>query len=215
MIKLSSRRLNNFLSDPTGLIQMKMRFYALSLKKIISTSICACLCVIKGIQIGSECAFYGIPLFVRVPHSRIIIGRGVTFRSDSTSNLIGVNHRCVISALYENAVIEIGDRAGFSGVTIGCAKRVTICEEVMCGANVIITDTDWHNMNPSLRNKPFVESAKAVWIGKNVFIGASSMILKGVSIGENSVIGAGSVVTKDIPGNVIAGGNPCRVLKSL
>ena len=52
-------------------------------------------------------------------------------------------------------------------------------------------------------------------IGNNVWLGANSVILPGVTVGENTVIGAGSVVTKDIPANVVAVGNPCRVLREI
>jgi maltose O-acetyltransferase len=58
-------------------------------------------------------------------------------------------------------------------------------------------------------------TAEPIIIKKNVFIGSRSIVLGGVTIGENSIIGAGSVVTKDIPPNVLAGGNPCKVIKSL
>ena len=54
-----------------------------------------------------------------------------------------------------------------------------------------------------------------VYIGENVWVGAGAVILPGVSIGHDSVIGAGSVVTKDIPANVVAVGNPCRVLREI
>ncbi|MCG6369200.1 DapH/DapD/GlmU-related protein, partial [Vibrio fluvialis] len=54
-----------------------------------------------------------------------------------------------------------------------------------------------------------------IHIGRNVWIGANSVVLPGVTIGENSVIGAGSVVTKDIPSNVVAVGNPCRVVREI
>lgn len=54
-----------------------------------------------------------------------------------------------------------------------------------------------------------------VTIGKNVYIGPRSIILDGVTIGDNAIIGAGSIVTKDIPPNVFAGGNPCKVIKNL
>ena len=78
-----------------------------------------------------------------------------------------------------------------------------------CGANTLITDTDWHEDDPRVGcNKPVV-------IGDNVWLGYAVKVLKGVRIGENSIIGACSVVTKDIPANVIAAGNPCKVLKSL
>ena len=52
-------------------------------------------------------------------------------------------------------------------------------------------------------------------IGRNVWLGAGALVMPGVSIGDNSVIGAGSVVTRDIPANVVAVGNPCRVLRPI
>lgn len=59
------------------------------------------------------------------------------------------------------------------------------------------------------------DDAKPINIGENVWIGANATVLSGVTIGKNSVIGAGSVVTKDIPENVVAVGNPCRVLRPI
>ena len=56
---------------------------------------------------------------------------------------------------------------------------------------------------------------RAVHIGDNVWLGINVTVLKGVTIGENTVIGAGSIVTKDIPANVVAAGNPCKVIKHL
>ncbi|MDR3011959.1 MAG: maltose O-acetyltransferase, partial [Chitinispirillales bacterium] len=60
-----------------------------------------------------------------------------------------------------------------------------------------------------------LEFGKPVTIGNNVWIGADAVILPGVTIGDNTVIGAGSVVTKDIPANVVAVGNPCRVVREI
>ena len=77
------------------------------------------------------------------------------------------------------------------------------------GANVTIMDGDAHQDDSRAgKNAPIV-------IEDNVWIGANATILKGVTIGRNSLIGAGSVVVKSIPENVIAAGNPCRVIKSL
>ncbi len=85
----------------------------------------------------------------------------------------------------------------------------------MVGANVLITDTDWHPLDPYKRHKSEFTKTKPVKIGNNVFIGVNSIILKGTEIGDNSVIGAGSVVAGIIPPNVIAAGNPCKVIKTL
>ena len=82
------------------------------------------------------------------------------------------------------------------------------------GPNVTIA-TAAHAIEPGLRMDPDLQYNKDVHIGSNVWIGAGVMIMPGVSIGDNSVIGAGSVVTKDIPANVVAYGNPCRVAKQI
>jgi acetyltransferase-like isoleucine patch superfamily enzyme len=82
---------------------------------------------------------------------------------------------------------------------------------------VIICDTDFHGLRPDERQSTsaHIRTARPVKIGTNVFIGARSIVLKGVNIGNNSVIGAGSVVTNHIPGNVVAAGNPCRIVRPL
>ena len=84
---------------------------------------------------------------------------------------------------------------------------------VMFGPNVTVA-TAAHPILPSLREKAYQYNIP-VHIGRNVWIGAGAVILPGITIGENSVIGAGSVVTKDIPPNVVAVGNPCRVLREI
>ena len=81
------------------------------------------------------------------------------------------------------------------------------------GPNVSIY-TACHPLDPVERNK-FLEWAEPVTIGNNVWIGGSTTICPGVTIGDNVVIGAGSVVTKDIPSNVVAVGNPARIIKHL
>lgn len=91
--------------------------------------------------------------------------------------------------------------------------HIYIGDYVMIGPNVTIA-TAGHPIEPSLRKKT-AQFNIPVFIGDNVWIGANSVILPGVKIGGNSVIGAGSVVTKDIPENVVAVGNPCRVLRQI
>lgn len=91
--------------------------------------------------------------------------------------------------------------------------EVYIGDSVMIGPNVTIA-TAGHPVQPDLRRKG-IQYNLPVHIKDNVWIGAGAVILPGVTIGENSVIGAGSIVTKDIPANVVAVGNPCRVLREI
>jgi galactoside O-acetyltransferase len=83
----------------------------------------------------------------------------------------------------------------------------------MFGPNVTITTAN-HPIAPELRGRG-LKYNKDVYIGENAWICAGVIILPGVKIGKNTVIGAGSIVTKDIPDNVVAVGNPCRVLRKV
>ena len=91
--------------------------------------------------------------------------------------------------------------------------HIYVGDNVMFAPNVTVA-TAAHPIYPALREKGF-QFNKSVHIGKNCWIGAGAIILPGVSIGENSVIGAGSVVTKDIPENVVAVGNPCKIIRQI
>lgn len=90
---------------------------------------------------------------------------------------------------------------------------IFVGNNVMFGPNVTVS-AGTHPIHPELRSKQ-AQYNIPIHIGNNVWIGANSVILTGVNIGDNSVIGAGSIVTKDIPSNVIAVGNPCRVLREI
>ncbi len=90
---------------------------------------------------------------------------------------------------------------------------IYVGDHVMFAPNVVITTTN-HTINPELRLEQY-QYVKPVHIGNNVWIGSGAVILPGVTIGDNTVIGAGSIVTKDIPANVVAVGNPCRVLREI
>lgn len=90
---------------------------------------------------------------------------------------------------------------------------IYVGDYTMFGPNVTVA-TAGHPVLPELRTRGLQYNAP-VKIGKNCWIGAGAIILPGVTIGDNSVIGGGSVVTKDIPENVVAVGNPCRVLRTI
>ncbi len=91
--------------------------------------------------------------------------------------------------------------------------HIYIGDDVMLGPNVTLA-TAGHPIDPEIR-KQATQFNIPITIGSNVWVGANTVVLPGVSIGENSVIGAGSIVTKDIPADVVAIGNPCRVLRPI
>ena len=91
--------------------------------------------------------------------------------------------------------------------------HIYVGDNTMFGPNVTVA-TAGHPINADLRRKGYQYNVP-VRIGKNCWIGAGALIMPGVTIGDNVVIGAGSVVTKDIPSNVVAVGNPCRVLREV
>jgi acetyltransferase-like isoleucine patch superfamily enzyme len=202
-------------TDLNGVLFSKFRSYRLKFLRILSTIINNFNLRLRKISSGKKNVFYGRTVFNRSYNSKIEIGNDCTFRSDSTSNLVGVNRKCIISTFDENAEIKIGNNCGFSGTVIGCKEKITIGDDLLAGANTLITDFDWHSVDPKLRHVSNKAKSAPVEIGNNVWLGIGVIILKGVSIGDNSVIGANSVVVKDIPSNVVASGNPCQVIKSM
>ena len=91
--------------------------------------------------------------------------------------------------------------------------HIYVGDYTMIGPNVTIASAG-HPLLPTLREKGYQYNA-AVHIGRNCWIGAGVVIIPGITIGDNVVIGAGSVVTKDLPANVIAVGNPCKILREI
>ena len=91
--------------------------------------------------------------------------------------------------------------------------HIYVGDTTMFGPNVTIA-TAGHPILPELREQAY-QYNMPVRIGKNCWLGAGVIVMPGVTIGDNTVIGAGSVVTKDIPANVVAVGNPCRVMREI
>jgi len=110
--------------------------------------------------------------------------------------------------------IEIGKQffSNFNLTILDCAK-VTIGDNVFIGPNVSIF-TATHPLETEIRRKG-LESAHPVEIGNDVWIGGNVVINPGVIIGDKTVIGAGSIVTRSMPANVLAFGNPCRVIRDI
>ncbi|RLK13647.1 maltose O-acetyltransferase [Micromonospora sp. M71_S20] len=110
--------------------------------------------------------------------------------------------------------VRIGPRSfvNFNAVFLDVAP-ITIGADVQIGPNVqLLTAT--HPVEPGPRRDKW-EAAKPITIGDNVWLGGGAIVLAGVTVGENTVVGAGAVVTKDLPANVVAVGNPARVVRQL
>lgn len=128
----------------------------------------------------------------------------------------------------EDCYIEPPLHASFGGHHVHFGKKIyanfnlTLVDDThiyvgdytMFGPNVVVA-TAGHPILPELRDEKGLQFNASVHIGKNCWLGAGVIIVPGVTIGDNVVIGAGSVVTKDIPSNVVAVGNPCRVLREV
>ncbi len=180
--------------------------------KILWTSYARLKCLYWKIYLGRGSFFWGKMHFQRVPGSYISVGDNCRFRSATWSNLAGINRPCYICTLKQGAKIIIGKGSGFSGTVISAAESIEIGSNVLCGANVTITDTDWHNLDLSPENRKPAPTAPVI-IGSNVWLGMNVTILKGVTIGSNTIISANSTVTQNIPDNVIAAGLPAKVIK--
>jgi acetyltransferase-like isoleucine patch superfamily enzyme len=124
------------------------------------------------------------------------------------------SHYTYLEARNENSRIVIGDNVSINNAFSAIAfSKIEIKNNVLIGINCTIIDNDAHHLDKDKRH--ILPNSRDVLIEENVFIGSNVTILKGVKIGENSVIGNGSVVTNSIPKNVIAAGNPARVIKDL
>ena len=129
------------------------------------------------------------------------IGEGCYIESPMYSNM-GAHHVHFGSHIYANFNLTLVDDT-----------HIYVGDHTMFAPNVTVA-TAAHPILPALREREY-QYNMPVHIGKNCWIGAVGIILPGVTIGDNTVIGAGSVVTKDIPANVVAVGNPCRVLREI
>ena len=161
---------------------------------------------------------HGIPLINVSKGGSFQIGRDFRMNNRESSNPIGRFRHCSV-VVGNRGKLVIGKCVGMSSTSIVCYDSITIDDCAQIGGNVVIYDTDFHSLNFKNRLKKDTDllgrKNKSIHIGKNVFIGAHSTILKGVKIGDNSVVGACSVVTKSIPPNQIWAGNPIKFIRDL
>jgi acetyltransferase-like isoleucine patch superfamily enzyme len=166
-----------------------------------------------GATVGGDLGVSG-RLRLRV-YGTLTIGRGVRINSGASNNFVGGDRRMAMW-VGPRATLQIGDGCGLSSSTIVCLAGITLHEGTFIGGGCDIYDTDFHQLDPHdrLANRGPVGSAP-ISIGPRAFVGAHSIVLKGVTIGEGAIIAAGSVVTRDVPAFEIWGGVPAKKLRDL
>lgn len=171
----------------------------------------------RNLTIGKNIKCWGSVMISKSPDSSIKIGDNLRIGSDLLRAGLALYSKFKIQAFAESK-ISIGSRVALSGTSITCrTTSIEIDDGTIIAPNVIIVDSDFHSIWPP-ENRAYnmgYERDKSVKICANVWIGMNSIILKGVTIGENSIIAAGSIVVTDIPANVVAAGNPAKVVKNL
>jgi acetyltransferase-like isoleucine patch superfamily enzyme len=165
----------------------------------------------RGCDVGAGAILNGIPGVRRKGSGRIVIGDDVTINSARWANWLGTTGSMMLS-VENGAILELKRGCGVSASQIIANTGIEIGENTMIGAGCLICDSDMHEV-PLGSGKPVAMAP--IRIGRHVFVGARSIILKGVTIGDGAVIGAGSVVIRDIPAGALAAGNPAVLVKTL
>ena len=171
---------------------------------------------LQEIPYGPKLRLVGWPVIFRFPRARLSLGEGVTINSNFWSNMLGLYHRTIIVAK-NGASVRIGNHVGLSGVAIYARREIEIGDDCVIGANVKIVDNDFHPLDPEARRRddPACVASAPVKIGRNVFIGMNTIILKGVELGDNCVVGAGSVVHGRFEAGCVIAGNPAKVIRRI
>ena len=163
---------------------------------------------IKGVRFEGGVLFIGRPLISVAGDSTFLVGRDVAMASAVRGTVLGCFQPCVLRTLAPGARLVFGDKTGLSAAVICAGLSIEIGAGALIGAGAMIIDNDFHVYSDQGWRTEVQAGARPVKIGREVFIGARAIILKGVTIGDRAVIGAGAVVTKDVPADHVAAGNP-------
>ena len=173
-------------------------------------SVARLFAIAKGCTLGSGVILNGIPAVRRKGSGRIIIGDGVTINTARWANWLGTSGSMMLS-VENGATLALKSGCGVSASQLIANVGIEVGEDAMIGAGCLLCDSDMHEL-PLGSDRPVAMAP--IKIGRRTFIGAHSIILKGVTIGDGAVIGAGSVVTCDVPAHTMVAGNPARIVRT-
>lgn len=168
-----------------------------------------------GVKIGRNVKLGIPPLVFRHRSALIRLGNGVQLSGAVLQNPVCGGGRLVLAATEPNAELIIGNETGLSCCVIYAARSIRIGNFVNIGAGCRIYDTDFHPIEAFARRNSVkgMIGSRPVVIEDDVWLGAHSVILKGVHIGRCAVVACGAVVTRDVPAGAIVGGVPARFIK--
>ena len=167
-----------------------------------------------NVKTGADCTLRGI---IGIEGTcNIELGDAVRINSRKRYNIIGGDSRTVFRTVGSGKIL-IGKGCGISNSTFVSAEKIELGDNVLIGGGCKLYDTDFHpiDMNARIKNENESTKTKSILIKEGAFIGAHSIILKGVTIGKGAIVGAGSVVTKSIPDQEIWAGNPAQFIRKI
>lgn len=159
----------------------------------------------------------GIPYVMVAQKGNMTIGNNFSMNNGINHNPIGCSQPCTF--FVDNGCnITIGNNVGISQAALIALADITIGNNVKIGGGTALYTSDFHSLDPEIRasSEDFKHRKSApITVCDNAFVGARSIILKGVTIGESAIVGAGSVVTKSIPPKELWAGNPAKFIRKI
>ncbi len=180
----------------------------------LSSPLLKLILIFNGVKYGSNVKVYGIPRIEN--RGSIELGNDIRLVSAKCGYNSGNMSGGVFLRTSKEGKIKIGNEVYLNGTSIISEQEVTLGSRIGIGANVVIMDTNTHNVVYKDRVKRWDKIKRGpVVIGDDVWIGANSFIMKGVTIGNGSIVAAGSIVTSDVKPFSIYAGNPAKFVKSI